>query len=50
MTEGDQANPVGLGNLGAFLHRVVGVLVDHQQVASTHQTRQSPRFARLTEG
>ncbi len=33
----DDADAVGLGDLGAFLNRVVGMLVDHEQVLAADQ-------------
>jgi hypothetical protein len=41
MAEHHDADAIGLSDLGAFLHRVVGVLVDDEHIALAHQTGQS---------
>ena len=41
---------VGLGDLGPFLHGVVGVFIDHQEVAPAHESRQRPHVGEGNRG
>ena len=49
MAEGDDAHAVGLGDFRAFLHRVMGMFVYHNQIALRDQARQRAEI-RQTDG